>query len=67
MNSLSHPQVRSKQIERVLTCELCPSTDDVQFTADPDRGGLQLCRPCRVLFGFEEVEPENTQPEELPF
>lgn len=49
-------------------CEICGSTDDTRLTADPDRGGLRLCLPCRVLFGFEEGEPV-TSPlfEEIPY
>ena len=38
---------------RVKCCELCGSVDQVKRTADPDRGGLQLCADCRRLFGFQ--------------
>jgi len=44
---------------RVLCCELCGSADQVQLTADADRGGLRLCADCRKLFGFEGGEDGN--------
>lgn len=45
--------VQVAEPERLAVCEVCGSGHQVQLTADPDRGGLQLCADCRRLFGFE--------------
>ena len=44
--------------EYTALCEICSSPDQVALTADPDRGGLQLCHECAVLFGFEDEQGE---------
>lgn len=40
-------------------CEICSSSDGVKRCGPPDRGGVILCRSCRVLFGYEGAQNDS--------